>query len=336
MNVTGRVKDGGGVGGALFSRSVVFGVALLFLLFAIGTLLVPQFASYTNIRSMLLLAAFLGLASLGQTLCALVGGIDVSIAYVIGSSNIMLAGLLNWGVPWLPACLIVFFGGIVVGVLNGVLSFRVQGQTLIMTMGVGLAVVGACQITISIGSVYGGTVLGTVPQWLRDVSSMAGTTFGLPVPPIVVIWILLAAAVVTFMTKTPMGRSFYAIGGNRLAASRILISEYRTWLIAYAVSGAMSAITGMALLGFSGGGFVGVGDPYLFTTIAAVVIGGTSLLGGWGGYGSTIVGTLVLTILTSLLVGLGLSYAMQQAVFGLLIVPIVALYARDRSMREQI
>src|ERR1700694_3323625 len=114
MTLTGRVKDGGGVGSAVFSRSVVFGVTLLFLLCAIGTLLVPQFASYTNIRSMLLLAAFLGLASLGQSLCALVGGIDMSIAYVIGSANIMLAGSLNWGVPWLPACLIVLLGGIVV------------------------------------------------------------------------------------------------------------------------------------------------------------------------------------------------------------------------------
>lgn len=318
------------------NRSVVLGVALLLLLSIAGTLLVPQFGSYTNIRSMLLLAAFLGLASLGQTLCALLGGIDLSIPYVIGSSNIMLAALLNWGVPWLPACLIVLIAGIVVGTLNGTLSFRLQGQSLIMTMGVGLALVGACQILISIGSVYGGTVMGTVPQWLRDLSSIAGTTFGLPIPPVAVIWIALAAAVVTAMSNTSFGRSFYAVGGNRLAASRIFISEYRIWLIAYAVSGGMAALTGMALLGFSGGGFVGVGDPYLFTTIAAVVIGGTSLMGGWGGYGSTIVGTLVLTLLTTLLVGLGLSYAMQQAVFGLLIVPIVALYARDRSISDRI
>jgi ribose transport system permease protein len=196
--------------------------------------------------------------------------------------------------------------------------------------------VGACQILISIRSVYGGTVLGSLPQWLRDVSSIAGTTLGLPIPPIAVIWIVLATVVVMAMSKTSFGRSFYAVGGNRLAASRILISEYRAWLIAYSVSGGMSALTGMALLGFSGGGFVGVGDPYLFTTIAAVVIGGTSLMGGWGGYGSTIVGTLVLTLLTTLLVGLGLSYAMQQAVFGLLIVPIVALYARDRRINDQI
>lgn len=336
MSVMNRIKGAGTSHRFNINRSVVLGVGLLLLLFIAGTLLLPQFGSSTNIRSMLLLAAFLGLASLGQTLCALLGGIDMSIAGVIGASNILLAAVLNWGIPWLPACLIVLLVGIVVGILNGALSFRIQGQSLIMTMGVGLVVVGACQIIISIGSVYGGTVLGSVPQWLRDVSSITGTTFELPIPPIVVIWIILSAVIVTSMSKTFFGRSFYAVGGNRLAASRILISEYRIWLIAYAVSGGMSALTGMALLGFSGGGFVGVGDPYLFTTIAAVVIGGTSLMGGWGGYGSTLVGTLVLTLLTTLLVGFGLSFAMQQAVFGLLIVPVVALYARDRSISDQI
>ena len=316
-------------GGLALNRGVLIGVALLIILIAAGYVLVPGFASYTNIRSMLLLAAFLGLASLGQTLCALLGSIDMSIPYVIGSANILLAGLFNWGVPSVLACVIVLVGGVVIGILNGILSFRLQGQALILTLGVGFAVVGGSQILTSIGSAYAGNVLGELPEWLRDVSSIAGTTFGIAIPPIVLIWMFVAGVVIMVMLKTPFGRSFYAVGGNRRAASRILISEFRTWIIAYAVSGAMSAATGMTLLGFSGGGFVGVGDPYLFTTVAAVVIGGTSLLGGWGGYGSTIVGTLVLTILTSLLVGLGLSYAMQQAVFGLLVVPMVALYARS-------
>jgi ribose transport system permease protein len=336
MTATDRFKGAGVIGGIALSRSVLLGIALLAVLTAAGYVLVPGFVSFTNIRSMLLLAAFLGLASLGQTLCALLGSIDMSIPFVIGSANILLASLFNWGVPPVFACLIVFTGGIIVGVVNGVLSFRLQGQALILTLGVGFAVVGASQILTSIGSVYAGNVLGEVPEWLREVSSIAGTTFGLPVPPIVLIWIFVAVIIVAIMSKTPFGRSFYAVGGNRRAASRILISEFRVWTVAYAVSGAMSAVTGMTLLGFSGGGFVGVGDPYLFTTVAAVVIGGTSLLGGWGGYGSTIVGTLVLTILTSLLVGLGLSYAMQQAVFGLLVVPMVALYARSPDLRDQI
>jgi ribose transport system permease protein len=336
MNISGRLTGRDIAGTVRLSRGVLLGTGLLILLIVAGYVLVPGFTSYANIRSMLLLAAFLGLASLGQTLCALLGGVDMSIPYLIGSANILLAGLFNWGVPPVLACFIVFCGGIIIGVLNGVLSFRLQGQALIMTLGIGFGVVGASQILTSIGSAYAGTVLGDVPQWLRDMSSIAGTTFGLPLPPIVVIWIVISAIMIAVTIKTPFGRSFYAVGGNRRAASLVLVSEFRTWTVAYAISGAMSAITGMSLLGFSGGGFVGVGDPYLFTSIAAVVIGGTSLLGGWGGYGSTVVGTLVLTILTSLLVGVGLSYAWQQAVFGFLVVPMVALYARSPDLRDQI
>jgi ribose/xylose/arabinose/galactoside ABC-type transport system permease subunit len=138
--------------------------------------------SFANLRSMLLLAAFLGLASLGQTLCALLGGIDMSIPYVIGSANILLASLFNLRVPLVLACLVVILAGALVGTINGVLSFRVQGQSLIMTLGVGFAIVGATQILTSIGSVYAGNVLGKVPAWLRNVSSTAGNTFGLPVP----------------------------------------------------------------------------------------------------------------------------------------------------------
>ena len=95
-------------------------------------------------------------------------------------------------------------------------------------------------------------------------------------------------------------------------------------------------MTGILLLGWSGGGFVGVGGPYLFQTIAAVVVGGTSLLGGKGGYGFTVIGVLVLQVLSSFLVGIGLSYEGQQFVFGLLILPMVALYARSPHIRTQI
>ena len=318
------------------NRGILIGLALLIVLFIVGSLVVPGFASFWNLRSMLLLAAFLGLASLGQTLVALLGGIDLSIPFVIGSANILLASLFNWDVPPVLACILVILAGAAVGAVNGILSLRVQGQALILTLGVGFAAVGATQIVTSIGSVYAGNVLGQVPDWLRNVSSIAGTTFGLPLPPVIFVWIVVSIAVVLIMMKTRFGRNFYAVGGNRRAAARLQISEQAIWVSAHVVSGAVAAATGVVLLGFSGGGFVGVGDPYLFMTVAAVVIGGTSLLGGWGGYGSTIIGVLVLTILTSLLVGLGLSYAMQQAIFGLLIVPMVALYARSPHIRNQI
>ena len=318
------------------SKSILIGIALLTALCVAGAYVVDGFLSLDNLRSMLLLAAFLGLASLGQTLCALLGGLDLSIPFVIGASNILLASLFALGVPAPLAVALVLVGGVAVGLLNGLLTFRMPGQSLIMSLGVGFAVVGAAQIVSSIGSDYGGNNFGSVPDWLSNLASISGTSFGIGIPPVVIVWVAISTLIIGGMANTLFGRAFYAVGGSRTAASRLRISEFKVWLAAYAISGAMSALTGVVLLGFSGGGFVGVGDPYLFTTVAAVVIGGTSLLGGWGGYGSTIIGVLVLTVLTTLLVGLGLSYAAQQSVFGLLIVPMVAFYARSPHIRMQI
>ena len=318
------------------NRSIIIGLALLAVLSFVGAVMVDGFLSINNVRSMLLLAAFLGLASLGQTLCALLGGLDLSIPYVIGASNILMAATLSARWPAPVGILVLIISGLLIGALNGMLTFRVQGQALIMSLGMGLAVVGSAQIVASNDAIQGGNNFGSVPDWLSNFASIAGTSFGLPVPLVVIVWIGLTILVVIAMSNTWFGRSFYALGGSRVAAARLGISESKLWVASYAISGAMAAFTGIALLGFSGGGFVGVGDPYLFTTVAAVVIGGTSLLGGWGGYGATVIGVLVLTVLTTLLVGLGLSYAAQQAVFGLLIVPMVALYARSPNIRMQI
>ncbi|WP_439150699.1 ABC transporter permease [Sulfitobacter sp.] len=317
-------------------RSILIGSGLLVLLVLLGGLLVPGFISVQNLRSILLLAAFLGIASLGQTLCALLGALDLSIPFVIGSANILLPSLLLSGLPPTVAILVVIVLGALVGSLNGTLSFRLQGQALIMSLAIGFATVGATQIYTSIGSDFGGTVFAKIPDWLRNLAAFNGKTFGIAMPPVVFIWAIIAAIMVWIMRNTWFGLGIYALGGSRTAAQRLRISEFKTWVTVHAISGAMSAVAGMLLLGFSGGGFVGVGDPYLFTTVAAVVIGGTSLLGGAGGYGATVLGVLVLTVLTSLLVGLGLSFASQQAVIGALIIPMVAIYARAPHIRNQI
>ena len=146
-----------------------------------------------------------------------------------------------------------------------------------------------------------------MPGWLTDLAAMNGTTFGLDFPPVILIWVVVAALLVFGMKNVVYGRYIYALGGNRTAAQLLSISERRFWVGAYTISGGVSAMTGALLLGWSGGGFIGVGQPYLFMTLAAVVVGGTSLLGGVGGYGFTVIGVLVLQVLTSLLVGVGLS-----------------------------
>ena len=313
-------------------RSAFIGVSVLLGLFILGAATIDGFASDTNIKSMLLFSSFLGLACIGQTLVALLGGLDLSIPFMIGSSNVGLLYLISLGIyPWLAFLVLLVFGA-AVGFINGVLSFRLQGQALIVTLGTGFAISGGTQVITNSSA----NVLGAVPDWLVSVATMNGTTFGLKIPAVILIWALVSLALIFGLKNTKYGRHLYALGGSRVAAARLSISERSYWIGAYVISGVGAALTGALLLGWSGGGFIGVGDQYLFMTLAAVVVGGTSLLGGWGGYGFTVIGVLVLQVLTSFLVGIGLSYQAQQFVFGLLILPMVAIYGRSPHIRTQI
>lgn len=305
-------------------------------LFSVGSMNIDGFASTMNIKSMLLFASFLGIASVGQTLVALLGGLDLSIPFIIGAANVGLLYLIGLGVPPWLATIIVLVAGTALGVINGFLSFRLQGQALIVTLGTGFAISGGVQIITSIGTAYGGNVFGTVPAWLTNLSAMGGSTLGLPFPPTIAIWAVIALILIVGMRVTLYGRHLYAVGVNRISSKRVQISELRYWVMMYAVSGFFAAMTGSLLLGWSGGGFIGVGDQYLFLTLAAVVVGGTSLLGGQGGYGFTVIGVLVLQVLSSFLIGIGLNFQWQQFIFGLLILPMVALYARSPHIRTQI
>lgn len=318
------------------NRSAFIGIMVLAGLFSVGSMNIEGFASGNNIKSMLLFASFLGIASIGQTLVALLGGLDLSIPFIIGAANVGLLYLMGLGVPpWLATILVLAIGALL-GTINGLLSYKLQGQALIVTLGTGFAISGGVQIVTSIGSAYGGNVFGTVPAWLSNISAMNGTTFGLPFPPVILIWGLIALILILGLRLTVYGRFLYALGVNRTSASRVMISEMRYWVMMYTLSGFFAALTGSLLLGWSGGGFIGVGDQYLFLTLAAVVVGGTSLLGGAGGYGFTVIGVLVLQVLSSFLVGIGLNFQWQQFIFGLLILPMVALYARSPHIRTQI
>ncbi|MEC9342252.1 MAG: ABC transporter permease [Pseudomonadota bacterium] len=318
------------------NRSAFIGIMVLSGLFSIGTMNIEGFASATNIKSMLLFASFLGIASVGQTLVALLGGLDLSIPFIIGAANVGLLYIIGLGVPPWLAVIIVLAVGAALGVINGFLSYRLQGQALIVTLGTGFAISGGVQILTSIGTAYSGNVFGQVPPWLSNLAAMNGSTFGLPFPPVIAIWLAIAIILIAGMRLTVYGRYLYALGVNRVSAKRAMISELAYWVMMYAISGLFAAATGSLLLGWSGGGFIGVGDQYLFLTLAAVVVGGTSLLGGAGGYGFTVIGVLVLQVLSSFLIGIGLDFEWQQFIFGLLILPMVALYARSPHIRTQI
>ena len=290
------------------NKSVIIGVAVLVGLFIIGSVSIDGFLSLQNIKSMLVFASFLGLATIGQTLVVMLGGLDLSIPFLIGATNLGLMSLISLGVPpWLAFIVILAFGT-VVGLFNGLISFNLQGQALIVTLGVGFMVVGGVQILVSLPTVTGGTVFGVVPDWLKNLASLNGKFFGLPIPPVILIWILVSILLIVGLRHTKWGRNLYAVGGKRLSADRLSISERAYWVGVFVISGFTSAATGAMLLGWSGGGFIGVGDQYLFLTVAAVAVGGTSLLGGYGGYGFTVIGVLALQVISTFLAGLGLSF----------------------------
>ena len=176
------------------NRSAFIGLMVLGTIFVVASLHVEGFLSGANIKSMLVFAAFLGLATVGQTLVALLGGLDLSIPFLIGSSNVGLLYLIGLGIPSPIAVILVLVAGAAIGFLNGLLSFPLQGQALIVTLGVGFATSGLTQILTSIGSSYAGNVYGQVPAWLSNLAAMNGVTFGIAIPPVIFVWIAVAIA----------------------------------------------------------------------------------------------------------------------------------------------
>lgn len=311
-------------------------VAVLAALIAFGATTIDGFWSLLNLRSNLVFASFLGIATIGQTLCALIGGLDLSIPFVLGAANVGLVKLMNEGVPSGLGIIIVLALGGLIGAFNGALSQRLRGQSLVVTLGVGNAVLGLAQIVVSSGGVSGisgGTIEGKIPKWIITFSSF---NRAIGMAPAVILWVMLIVVTILLLRRTWFGRSLYALGGNQTAAERVQISSRWTWILVFGASGATAALTGTLLLGYTGSGYAGVGDPYLFTTIAAVLIGGTSLVGGRGGYGLSVLGVLILTVLQTILSSYSLSQAAQEAILGALIIPTVALYARSPHPRTQL
>ena len=318
------------------ARSVLVAGAVFIGLFIVGSIVVEGFSSSLSIRSMLLFASFLGVASVGQTLCAIAGGLDLSIPFVIGASNVLTLWLISKGVGSVLAIIIMLVVSGFFGALTGLICSTQREKSLLVSLGMGFAALGAAQIIVSIGSEHAGTVYAEVPHWLINTTSLNSSSFGLDISPAVLIWAAIAIVVVFFLRRTTAGRGLYAMAGNEVAASRVRVPVLRIWMLTFALSAMLAAFAGVLLLGFGGGAYAEVGQPYLFTTVAAVVIGGTSLLGGRGGYGLTVLGVAVLTLLNTLLVGIGLSTPAQQAVLGLIIVPMVALYGREPHPKTQI
>lgn len=309
---------------------VVGAFAIAIALHLIGTVLIPGYSAPFAIRAMLVLASLLAIASIGQTLVVIVGGIDLSIPFIIGFANVVAAQLYGDGMAFPLVCLVVAVGAILVGVFNGAVSASLGLHPLIVTLGTGTVVQGAVLLWT------GGFPSGSAPAAVSAFVSIGGSTGPLPFPPLVPVFVVLAIVIALMLARTPFGRRLYALGSNPRAAPLALIRPVAMWAAAFAVSAFFAAVTGMLLLGFTGSAYGAVGQPYLFQTIAAVVVGGTALVGGRGSYLGTVGGALVLTELNTLLIGLGLQPATVQAALGLVIVALLSLYGREPAIRTTI
>lgn len=297
---------------------------------ATGTALIEGYSDPFAIRALLVLASLLAVASVGQTLVVILGGIDLSVPFVIGFANVIAAQLHGWGWPFPLVCLLVAALALLIGALNGFLSSALRVHPLILTLGVGTAVQGAVQLWTA------GFPSGSAPDAVTEFVSLGAEAWIFPFPWLVPATLVLLLLVMLALARTPFGRRLYALGANPVAARYALIDPVRMWTATYALSALCAAVAGVLLLGFTGAAYADVGQPYLFQSIAAVVIGGTALTGGQGGFLGTVAGALVLTQINTLLIGLGLQPSMVEAALGAVIIALVSLYGRGAAVRTMI
>lgn len=256
-----------------------------------------------------------------QTLAMLTGGIDLSVAAVASMAGFVTATLIHSPGGVVQGIVIVLVVAALVGLLNGIGVGVFHVHPLIMTLGMSFAVLGLANVW-QLQNLQTGA---GVPDSLRWIGS---TTFADVVPYNLLVFIPLTALILVGLRRTGYGRLLYAIGDNPVAAR---LSGTRAWqvlIVLYVISAVMAAIAGLLISGLTNTASVSLGDASLLPSVAAAVIGGTSILGGRGGFGGTIVGALILTVLTALLTVLGLPEPSRQVLFGAIIVVVAAAYTR--------
>lgn len=296
---------------------VLFGVLVLLFL---GTgLIEPNYLSVGGIRNTLLQAAPLGILAGAQTILMLSGGIDLSIAMIATAAANVAANQSPNGAAL--AILVGLLAGLIVGILNGigVTFFRVNPLIMTLAMaGILLGLFTAWTQTILVGSTQ-------VAPFIRLLGG--GSFLGGRIPYSVLVWALISLVLIWLLRRSGWGRLLYAIGDNEVAVRLAGVRVWQVRIMAYIVAGLLGAIGGMLLAGRNGTVDLQIGNAFLLPSIAAVVIGGTSTFGGVGSYTGTILGALILSVLNSLLTFLGTGQAIQQVVYGVIVLALAWGYA---------
>lgn len=279
----------------------------------IGAFFVPRFLSLDYLLQQLQVASFLGVLALGATVVILLGHIDLSVPWVLGGAAIISTALVGTdsavlGAFAVPAALLF---GVLVGIINGVGVAVFRIPSMVWTLAVNSMLLGVAVLNTG----------GFSPRGVASplmIEAATGSVAGIPFA--FLLWMAVALILGAFFSRTGFGRYLSSIGYNEKATFLSGVSTPSVIFAAFMIAGACSALGGVLLAGYANQAYQSMGDPFLLPTIAAVVIGGTSILGGRGSLVGTIGGVLFITILTSILSVFQISEAWRNIIFGSIII----------------
>ncbi len=312
------------IGRLMASNPLIPLVLLLFALIGVLAILNPAILSVFWVSNTLKIAIPLAMLAACQTLTMLTGGIDLSAGTVATITAFVAATLAPMiGVP--AAIAIALACAVLVGLVNGFGVAVARVHPLIMTLGTALIATG-CLLVYQRYVIATGVLIPEFLVWLGT-----GRNFGMPNS--LALFIPFAIVIIWAQQRTGFGRLLYAIGSNEAAAR---LSGVRVWQVQfslYALSGIIAGLTGLLYLGQIKTASLSLALPLDLPSVAAAVVGGTSIFGGRGGYGGTIIGALILTVMTTMLTLMQMPEGGRRILFGLIILVVTALYIRltDRS-----
>ena len=283
-----------------------------------GSIFYPQILGFEYLTQQLQIAAFLGLLALGATLVILLGHIDLSVPWILGGAAILSTSLAGTGDPLLTAIAIpvaLLFGALV-GIINGVGVAILRIPSMVWTLAVNSMLLGVA--VLNTGGFNPKGEASETMIWLAT-GKLAG------IPAAFIVWMAVAGAMALLLKRSGFGRYLSSIGYNEKATFLSGVSTPSVIFAAFAIAGVCSAFGGVLLAGYANQAYQSMGDPFLLPTIAAVVIGGTSILGGRGSLVGTIGGVLFVTLLTSILSVMQISDAWRNIIFGVIILAMLLL-----------
>jgi ribose transport system permease protein len=292
---------------------------ILVLLVAACAIVKSSYLSDNQAGAILRYAAPLAIMAGGQTLVMLTAGIDLSVGATATAAAYVMAGQSSSGA--FSAILYGLAVGLAVGLVNGIGVGIFRVQPLIMTLGIAGVVTGLLTVRAAVNRTSGHDV----PKFVREVGGEPLVGF---VPNSLLLWVAVSVVLILLLRRTGYGRMLYAYGDNPTASRLAGMRAWQLLVLTYTLCGALAAVSGMMLAGLLNAADLGLADSFLLPSVAAVVLGGTSLFGGVGTYSGTIMGALILTVLDSFLTLINADDSVRQILYGLIILALAALYAK--------